>query len=278
MSATLRHRRGVIDFSDGPALVGIVNVTPDSFSDGGRFLDPANAVAHAVGLVASGASILDVGGESTRPGAAAVPDDEQIARVVPVIERLVDQTDAIVSVDTTSAAVADAALRAGADIVNDISGLTFDAALSGVVAQHGAGLIVMHTPGRPSIMQTLASYGDVTRTVRDSLRRSIDLALAAGVAADGLAVDPGFGFGKNAAHNAALFARLGEIVALGFPVMVGVSRKRMLRELVGDTEADLDVATAVAGLVAAQRGAAMLRVHNVAASRAALQTWSALAE
>lgn len=277
MSREFCHRRGVFDFSDGPIVVGIVNVTPDSFSDGGRYLEPIAAVSHARRLVDAGAAIVDVGGESTRPGAADVAADEQIARVVPVIRAIHAELDCAISVDTTSAAVAEAALEAGADIVNDISGLTFEPAIAELVARHGAGLVLMHTPGRPGVMQSLAVYDDVVTAVRDSLLASIERAVAMGVRPTHVAVDPGFGFGKSAEHNTALLERLDTFADLGCPLFVGVSRKRMLREVVGADPLDLDVATAVVGVFAAQRGAAMLRVHNVGAQIAALRAWSAWA-
>jgi dihydropteroate synthase len=262
---------------DRPVIIGIVNVTPDSFSDGGHFTSVATAVAHAERLKADGCQLLDVGGESTRPGAAPVPAGEEIARVVPVIGELVRRGLGPVSVDTRKALVAQAALDAGAAAVNDVSGLGFDPALAGVVAAvgGGAGLIVMHMRGTPDTMDSLADYRHVAPEVAAELEGAALRAEAAGVAKERIAVDPGFGFAKTAAHNFRLLDELATIVALGYPVAVGPSRKRFLGVATGRPVEDRDRATAVACALAWERGARLFRVHDVALAREALTLASA---
>lgn len=255
---------------DRPLLIGVVNVTPDSFSDGGRFAGPADAVAHALRLAEDGAGLLDVGGESTRPGAAAVPEQEEIARVVPVIAGLVKAGAPPVSVDTRSAAVARAALDAGAAVVNDVSGFTHDRGLAAVVAESGAGAIVMHMRGTPDTMDALASYRHVASEVAAELGARAAQVEEAGVERERIVVDPGFGFAKTPAQNLRLLDELASIVALGYPVAVGPSRKRFLGAVTGRPVADRDRATAVACALAWTRGARAFRVHDVALAREAL--------
>jgi len=250
--------------------MGILNVTPDSFSDGGRFGGVDDAVEAALRMVDDGAAILDVGGESTRPGADAVSVDEECARTVPVIEAIRGRSDAVVSIDTTKAAVAREALAAGADIVNDVSGLTFDPDLAAVTAAAGAGLCVMHTPAPPSTMMQHADYDDVVQTVCDALAASVTRARAAGIPDEAITVDPGFGFGKRRAENYTLLRRVDALGVLGFPVLIGLSRKRMLRDVVGTDPDAIEHATTAAHVLAILGGAAILRAHDVRAARSAV--------
>ena len=263
---------------DTPVIIGIVNVTPDSFSDGGHLATVDAAVAHGAQLAAHGARLLDVGGESTRPGAAPVPAPEEIDRVVPVIREMIRRGLGPVSVDTRKAEVARAALDAGAAVVNDVSGLAFDQALAGVVAAAGAGLIVMHTRGTPDTMDSLAQYrgGHVAPEVAAELEGAAARAEGAGVAKDRIAVDPGFGFAKTAAQNFRVLDELATIVALGYPVAVGPSRKRFLGAATGRPVEDRDRATAVACALAWERGARLFRVHDVATTREALAIASSM--
>jgi len=262
-----------------PAVMGVVNVTPDSFSDGGRWLDPDAAVAHGLALVAAGADLLDVGGESTRPGAAPVGVAEERRRVETVIARLVAVAGVPVSVDTTKAAVARAALDAGARIVNDVSAGRFDADMLALVADRGAGFVAMHMLGDPRTMQDDPRYGDVVAEVGDFLLERADAARAAGVAPGAIAVDPGIGFGKTTAHNLALLARLDQLVArVGVPVVVGTSRKRFIGRVLagvagetGEPRADQrDDGTLATTVWAAECGARVARVHDVRGATQAL--------
>ena len=253
-----------------PLLIGILNVTPDSFSDGGRFAGAAAALAQGERLKTDGAGLLDVGGESTRPGAREVTVAEEIERVVPVIAALVRGGLGPVSVDTRKAAVARAALEAGAAVVNDVSGLAYDAALAGTVAAAGAGLIVMHMRGTPDTMDGLATYRHVAVEVAAELRTAAERAEGAGVARAAIAVDPGFGFAKHPEHNWRLLDELATIAGLGYPVVVGPSRKRFLGAATGRPVEDRDRATAAACALAWERGARAFRVHDVALAREAL--------
>lgn len=261
----------------GPFVMGVVNATPDSFSDGGRFLAPADAVAHGLGLAAEGAALLDVGGESTRPGSARVPEAEQIARVVPVIAGLRARGLTIpISVDTTRAAVARAALAAGADLVNDVSGLAEDPGLGAVVAGEGAGLVLMHMRGTPADMQSRASYGDVVAEVAAELGEALARAAAAGVPERLLVLDPGIGFAKDAAQNVALLARVGELRALGRPLLVGPSRKSFIGHLTGAPVSDRLPGTLAAVTACVLAGVEILRVHDVGPVRQAALVAAAL--
>jgi dihydropteroate synthase len=247
-----------------PAVMGIVNVTPDSFSDGGLFLEAEAAVAHGERLWAEGAAILDVGGESTRPGAASVPVAEELRRVLPVVERLAG-AGRRVSIDTTKAIVARAALDAGAAIVNDVSAFRFDPALAGVVAEAGTDCCLMHMLGEPRTMQDDPRYDDVVSDVKSFLEQRLAFAVGEGVARERVWLDPGIGFGKTVEHNLELLRRLDEIVAIGQPVVVGTSRKRFLGTLAGGrAEGERLPGTIVTNVVALQRGASVFRVHDVA--------------
>jgi dihydropteroate synthase len=249
-------------------VMGVVNVTPDSFSDGGRFLDPAAAAAHGEALRADGADVLDVGGESTRPGAAPVGAEEERARVVPVVEALAP--GGAVSVDTTKLAVAEAALDAGASWVNDVSAFRFDPALAGLVADRGASCCLMHMRGEPRTMQEDPRYDDVVADVKAFLEERLAFAVREGVAEERVWLDPGIGFGKTAEHNLELLRRLPELVALGRPVLVGTSRKSFLGRLTGREVGDRLPGTIATNVLALAAGARGFRVHDVAAVRDAL--------
>jgi dihydropteroate synthase len=264
-----------------PLVLGVVNVTPDSFWDGGRHASPDAALAHAERLVDEGADLLDVGGESTRPGANRVPADVEIRRVVPLVEALVARWPATpVSVDTTKAVVARAALDAGAAVINDVSGLRLDAALAGVVAARGAGIIVMHSRGGIEEMASyaLARYGsDVVGEVVAELGEAVARAAAAGIARGQIVADPGLGFAKRTEHSAAVLARLDRFARLGCPLLLGPSRKRFIGDLGGglppESRLEGTLAVCVIGLLA---GARLFRVHDVAAARRALDVAEAI--
>lgn len=248
----------------GPVM-GVVNVTPDSFSDGGRFFAPEDAIAHGIELFDAGAAVLDVGGESTRPGAEPVDAGTELDRVIPVIEGLVAVVDVPISIDTTKATVAAAAIRAGATIVNDVSAGESDPDMLGVVADAGVGYIAMHMLGEPRTMQHDPQYTDVVTDVIDYLARRLDAARDAGIAEDALMADPGIGFGKTLDHNLAILASLPELIAgVGVPLLVGTSRKSFLGRLADvDEPAARDDATLATVVWALERGAAMVRVHDV---------------
>lgn len=243
--------------------MGIVNVTPDSFSDGGDHLDPAVAIDHGRALIAAGADILDVGGESTRPGALPVDADAELERVLPVVAGL-GATGVPLSIDTSKAAVADAALGAGARIVNDVTALG-DPDMAAVAAEHGAGLVLMHMQGEPRTMQRDPVYDDVVEDVTAALLASAESAMAAGVARDAICLDPGIGFGKTLAHNLDLLATgVARLRHEGFPVLVGASRKSFIAAILGDLPPkDREVATVAAHVLAIAAGASILRTHNV---------------
>ena len=253
------------------SLMGVVNVTPDSFSDGGLYLDPAAAIEHGLMLEAEGAAILDVGGESTRPGADAVPTAEELRRVLPVIEGLASGgASAQLSVDTSKATVAAAALAAGATLVNDVTALRGDAEMAGVIAGSGADCCLMHMLGDPRTMQLDPRYDDVVAEVKAFLEERIAFAVAAGIEEQRILLDPGIGFGKTVEHNLELLRRVDELVALGRPVVIGTSRKGFLGRLTG-RDVDRRLAATIASCVVAyERGARVFRVHDVAPVRDAL--------
>jgi dihydropteroate synthase len=263
-------------------VMGILNVTPDSFSDGGRWLDRDQAVAHGVAMRDAGADLVDVGGESTRPGAGRVEPEVELSRVLPVVRELV-AAGVCVSIDTTRAAVAEAAVAAGAAVVNDVSGGMADRAMAAVVASAQVPWILMHWRGHSDRMSALATYADVVTEVRDELAARVDVAVAAGVDPARLVLDPGLGFAKTAVHNWALLRRLDVLVKAGFPVLVGASRKRFLGDLLADAHgvqrptSGRDVATAVVSALAAQSGAWGVRVHDVVGSLDAVRVAAAWA-
>ena len=266
---------------DRPLVMGIVNVTPDSFSDGGSFFSPAAALAQGARLLAEGADILDIGGESTRPGAAPVTSMEEMRRVLPVIRALAaEHPDALISVDTVKSVVADAGIEAGAHIVNDVSAMRLDAQMAAVCARREVGVIMMHSRGTVEEMATYAHatfYDDPLDEVLGELRDRVEVALNRGVARERIAVDPGIGFGKRSAHSLRLLGCLERLAAWGFPVAVGVSRKRFIGEIVGVAEARQRVFGSVgAALAAYERGARIFRVHDVAITRQALDVAAAI--
>lgn len=270
-----RLRTCTLSCAERPLWMGIVNVTPDSFSDGGRFLDPERAIAHAIQLWEQGADILDIGGESTRPYAAPVPAEEELRRVLPVLEGLRRQLpQAVLSIDTSKAAVAAAALALGAEIVNDVTALTGDPAMLPLVGESGAAVCVMHMQGTPQTMQDHPTYQDVVAEVYDYLRQRRDALVAAGVALERICLDPGIGFGKTHAHNLALMAHCRTLLDLGCPVLVGHSRKGFLAKLIGDPQADRTAATIGGALALGLQGVQVIRVHDVAPVR---QAWTVFA-
>jgi dihydropteroate synthase len=257
-----------------PLVMGVINVTPDSFSDGGRFLAPGAALEHARQLVAEGADILDIGGESTRPGAALVSPADQIERVLPVVRALSDVAIPL-SVDTSEPEVMRAALSEGVAIINDVRALSVPGAV-GQMARSDCGVVLMHMQGTPQTMQANPSYADVVHEVGDFLRQRRDEVVQAGVAPDRIVLDPGFGFGKRGPHNRTLLARLRELTGLGQPLLVGLSRKASLGEMTGRPVDQRLIASVVAALLAMQAGARIVRVHDVAATRDAIAVWEAV--
>lgn len=258
--------------------MGVLNVTPDSFSDGGRYLGVDEAVAHGLAMVEAGAAIIDLGGESTRPGAERVPADEQIWRTRPVIEALRRRTGAVISIDTTLAGVAAAALEAGADIVNDVSGLRGDPAMAGVCAAAGAGVVVMHMQGEPRTMQVAPVYEDVVAEVRSFFAVQAASAVAAGIDPAALVFDPGIGFGKSLEHNLALLRAVGSLApSPGRPVLLGVSRKSFIGRVLGSEDpADRAWATVALTSLGREKGARVFRVHDVAPNGQALRLTEAV--
>lgn len=254
--------------------MGIVNVTEDSFSDGGKFIDPQRAVERGAQLFGEGAAIVDVGGESTRPGAATVPADVELARVMPVVEGLV-QRGIPISVDTMKPEVMRAAVAAGAAVINDVNAFRAPGAIE-AVASADVGLVAMHMQGTPATMQAAPRYGDVVAEVGAYLVARARALEAAGVARERIALDPGFGFGKTFEHNRALFRAVPQLAGHGYPILVGVSRKRMIAELTGRDVGERLAGSVAAALLAAQNGARILRVHDVRETVDALQTWQGL--
>jgi len=256
---------------DRPLLMGVVNVTPDSFSDGGSFLDPQAAIAHARRLIAEGADIVDIGGESSRPGAQAVAEQEELKRVLPVLKAL---KDVPVSVDTRRPSVMRAVLAEGASMINDIEALSSPGALD-AVADTDCAVCLMHKKGDPATMQNAPSYGDVALEVRDFLSARISACQIAGIEKDRITIDPGFGFGKTVAHNFTLLKRLPELAALGMPVVAGWSRKSTLGAVTGRPVGERLAGSLAAALLALQAGATILRVHDVKETRDVIAVWEA---
>ncbi len=262
----------------GPLVFGILNVTPDSFSDGGEFLDSEDAAAHAAAMLDEGAFAIDVGGESTRPGSEPVSPEEELGRVVPVIRAiLTGSPEAVVSIDTYRASTAEAALEAGASIVNDVTALRGDPRMEGLVAEAGCPIVLMHMLGEPKTMQRDPRYGDVVGEVRDFLAQRAEHALSAGVKPEKIILDPGIGFGKTLAHNLKLLNGLDALVGLGFPVLVGASRKSFLGKITGsDDPKNRLFGTVAANVVAFERGASLFRVHDILANGEALEVAAAV--
>ncbi|MBX9811052.1 MAG: dihydropteroate synthase [Burkholderiales bacterium] len=257
-----------------PLIMGVINVTPDSFSDGGRYVLTEQAVAHARALIEEGADILDIGGESTRPGALPVTLDEERRRVLPVLERLAD-CGVPVSVDTQKPEVMREAVAAGASMINDINALAAPGALEAVVGTSAAACL-MHKQGDPQTMQQAPRYADVVKEVRDFLATRVEAAQRGGVDRERLVIDPGFGFGKTLEHNLALLRELAQIAALGVPVLAGLSRKSMLGKITGREAGERVFASIAAAVIAVENGARIVRAHDVAATRDALAVWNAV--
>jgi dihydropteroate synthase len=269
--------RGRLLILDRPRVMGVLNVTPDSFSDGGEHADTAAAVAHALALIADGADLIDIGGESTRPGATPVSVDEELRRVIPVIEALAAATALPISVDTSKPEVMRAAVNAGAGLINDVHALRQPGALD-AAADSGAAICLMHMLGEPGTMQQTPSYDDVCAEVQRFLTDRILACQFAGIDKKRIVIDPGFGFGKTLEHNVELLARLDSFKVLGCPILAGLSRKRMIAALTGrDAVSERIHGSVAAALLAVQRGAAIVRVHDVAATRDALAVWQAVA-
>jgi len=273
--------RRSLPYGERTLVMGVLNVTPDSFSDGGQFLSLDRAIAHAEQMIADGADIIDIGGESTRPGSAFVSEEEELKRVIPVIEKLAEGTTVPVSIDTTKSQVARAALAAGAEIVNDISGLRFDPSIAEEVANANAGLVLMHSRGTPKDMQQLPPVEDIMSEVTSGLRKSVELAEARGVARASIAVDPGIGFGKTVAQNIELIAKLDQLARefAGFPILVGTSRKSFIGKLLENAPADQRRYGTIASVVASVlKGAHIVRVHDVKAAVDAVRVTDAIRE
>ncbi len=257
-----------------PKLMGVVNVTPDSFSDGGQYLDPAAAIRHGEELVRDGAEILDVGGESTRPGAVEVDEPEELRRVEPVVRALA--SGATVSIDTSKLAVAEAALDAGASIVNDVTAFQRDPGMAGFCAERGVGVVLMHMPGNPRTMQDDPHYDDVVDDVKAFLAARMEFAIGEGVAEERIWLDPGIGFGKTLEHNLELLRRLGELRKLGRPLVIGTSRKSFIGKVDGSDVEDRIGGSIASSVLAAAEGADVLRVHDVAETAQALAVANAV--
>jgi dihydropteroate synthase len=267
---------GTMHFGPAPKLMGIVNVTPDSFSDGGRWATVDRAVEHALQLVEQGADMVDVGGESTRPGSDPVPADEECRRVLPVIERVAGSCTVPVSIDTSKAEVAERALGAGAAIVNDVTALTGDMRMLDVCARSACGVVVMHMQGRPKTMQANPQYTDVVREVCDYLSERVRILEQAGISGERVVIDPGIGFGKTAAHNLELLSNIGALHRVGSPVLIGHSRKKFLQKVLGRPVEEVTAGTIGVAIAVAGQGVQILRVHDVAAVRDALMAWDAV--
>jgi dihydropteroate synthase len=257
-------RGKVLDLGSHTHIMGILNATPDSFSDGGKFAAEQQALAHAREMAALGADIIDIGGESTRPGAEPVPEDEELRRIIPLIEKLSNELTIPLSVDTYKSSVAEKALQAGASIVNDISGLRYSPDMAKVVADHGAGLIIMHIKGTPRNMQQNPAYADVVQEISDYLEQGVELAVTAGVDQERIMIDPGIGFGKTLEHNLTIMARLDEFRSLGRPIVLGTSRKKFIGTVLDQPVPEERLfGTAATTALGIERGARILRVHDV---------------
>jgi dihydropteroate synthase len=263
-------RGRAIEFGSFPVLMGIINATPDSFSDGGQFFQPDAAVEHALRLIDDGASIIDIGGESTRPGADPVDSAEETRRVIPVIQRLAEISTVPISIDTMKSAVAREALAAGAHIVNDVSGLLFDPAMVGVCVEQSAGIICMHIQGTPQNMQENPRYVNAVEEIAAFLAQRLSELEASGVSRDRVVIDPGIGFGKSAEHNLEILSNVNRFRLLGRPVLIGHSRKRFLKRLVGRSLDERLFATVGVAVAVALQGADIIRVHDVAPVRDAI--------
>ena len=261
MNWSIRDR--TLSFDSQPLVMGILNVTPDSFSDGGRFSVPSEAIEEGCRMVDHGAKILDIGGESTRPGAHEVSSDVELGRVLPVISGLRKLSTVPLSIDTRHAEVARRAIEAGADIVNDVTAMRHDPSMSDVVVSTGVGLVLMHMQGQPETMQSDPQYENVVEEVQEFLGRRVEAAVSSGIRKEALVIDPGIGFGKTVEHNLDLIAGLGNLLVYGLPVLVGVSRKSFLGSVTGRNQEERLAAGVAVNVLAALYGAAILRVHDV---------------
>jgi len=266
-SGRVTLRGGVLSLAERVHVMGILNVTPDSFSDGGRYVDADAACAHAMAMIEQGADLLDIGAESSKPGAVAIDEEEERRRLLPIVRELCRRTTIPLSIDTTKAAIAEEALDAGAALINDISALRFDPRMASVVARSGAGVILMHMQGTPVTMQRTASYTYVVEDVRAFLAARLEVVQQAGIPRDRILLDPGIGFGKNCEHNVTLLNHLDAFQTLGRPIVVGVSRKAFLGKILGRTIDERLMGTAGAVAVAIMKGARVVRVHDVAPIR-----------
>ena len=271
--------RRSLPYGERTLVMGVLNITPDSFSDGGQFFATDRAVEHALEMIAEGADIIDIGGESTRPGSAFVSEEEELQRVIPIIKRLTTETSIPISVDTTKSSVARAALAVGAEIVNDISALRFDPAIADEVAKIKAGLVLMHSRGTPKTMQQLPPVEDIISEVIGGLRESIAVAEQRGVSSESIAIDPGIGFGKAAAQNVELIAHLDQLARefAGFPILIGTSRKSFLGKLLNNAPTDQRLHGTIASIAASVlKGAHIVRVHDVQAAVEAIKVADAV--
>lgn len=272
----IRCREKILPLGSRVLIMGILNVTPDSFSDGGRFLDPITAVDQAQKMIAEGADIIDIGGESTRPGVSYINEDEEIARIRPIVEALGKRTDITLSIDTRKASVAQVALDLGVAIVNDVSALQDDSCMAQVIEESGAGVVLMHRQGHSATMQDAPHYEDVVGEVKSFLAERVAFAQSMGILPDHIIVDPGIGFGKTCNHNLKILANLGELIKLNQPLMVGISRKGFIGELTGKLVAEREMGNAAAIAMAVWQGAHILRVHDVAAMKDSIRVAQAL--
>lgn len=252
---------------DRVLVMGVLNITPDSFYDGGSYSSPGNAIERGLSMVEDGADIIDVGGESSRPGSCPVEADEELARVIPVIEGIRRQSDVAISIDTTKATVAQAAVDSGAAIVNDISAMRFDPEMAGMIASTGAAVVLMHMQGTPGTMQISPRYSDTVDEIIDFLRERVETGLAAGISRERMMIDPGIGFGKRLEHNIAILRGLGAFKRLGLPVLVGLSRKSFLGDILDVPAAERLTGTISANAIAIANGADIIRVHDVKEAR-----------
>ncbi|MBN1421255.1 MAG: dihydropteroate synthase [Planctomycetes bacterium] len=274
-AGSARHPGGAVA---RPFVLGVLNVTPDSFSDGGRFVDTLSAIQHGLRLAADGADGIDVGGESTRPGAARIPEEEELARVLPVIAGLAREVSILISVDTSKAGVARRALDAGAGMVNDVTALGGDPEMASALSGSGARVVLMHMKGTPADMQRAPWYDDPVAEILAFLEERVRIAVAAGIGMERIIVDPGIGFGKRVSDNLRIIRNLDRFRALGLPVMVGASRKSFIGKILGRSVEERAAGNAAVELAAAARGAAYLRVHDVRATRDLLRMQEAIAE
>ena len=253
-----------LDLSEKPLVMGVVNITPDSFYDGGEYNDPQKALGRIASLIEDGADIIDIGGESTRPGSSGVSTEEELRRVIPIIEATAEKFDTVISVDTTKAVVAEEALRCGASMVNDISGLSFEPQVAQKVSEKGAAIILTHTSSRPVDMQEKTRYGSLIPDITDSLLNSVQTAVAAGIPRENIIIDPGIGFGKTTGQNLEIIRRLEDFCRLGFPVCLGTSRKSFIGEILGSPLAEQRLIGSVCSVIISMlKGISIVRVHDV---------------